>query len=116
MAVDERSVRGMGRLWRPYYGDGGAVDWPRGSATVAAGGVVYRWLEVLSAALLQIVGRVYQPRRNGPVGRKPMPRVVAPDSVYAQVVKVHFCRQTPTPAPNRSSGPPLRLSPNLHLL
>ena len=41
------------------------------------------------AALLQIVGVVYRPRRRGQVGRKPKPRLVAPkDLFYAQVVKV----------------------------
>jgi IS1 family transposase len=41
------------------------------------------------AALLQIVGVVYRPRRRGHVGRKPKPRLVAPKSLlYAQVVKV----------------------------
>jgi IS1 family transposase len=40
-------------------------------------------------ALLQILGRIYRPRRKGKVGRKPKPRVVAPDHLfYAQVVKV----------------------------
>ena len=41
------------------------------------------------AALLQVVGVVYRPRRRGNVGRKPKPRLVAPKNVcYAQVVKV----------------------------
>ena len=41
------------------------------------------------AALLQVVGLVYRPRRRGHVGRKPKPRLVAPKSLfYAQVVKV----------------------------
>jgi hypothetical protein len=41
------------------------------------------------AALLQVVGIVYRPRRRGTVGRKPKPRLVAPkDLFYAQVVKV----------------------------
>jgi IS1 family transposase len=41
------------------------------------------------AALLQVVGIVYRPRRRGHVGRKPKPRLVAPKSLlYAQVVKV----------------------------
>src|SRR5262245_40178723 len=41
------------------------------------------------AALLQVVGVVYRPRRRGHVGRKPTPRLVAPHSLfYAQVVKV----------------------------
>ena len=41
------------------------------------------------AALLQVVGVVYRPRRRGHVGRKPKPRLVAPQSLcYAQVVKV----------------------------
>jgi IS1 family transposase len=41
------------------------------------------------AALLQVVGVVYRPRRRGKVGRKPKPRLVAPkDLFYAQVVKV----------------------------
>ena len=40
------------------------------------------------AALLQVVGIVYRPRRRGHVGRKPKPRLVAPKSLfYAQVVK-----------------------------
>jgi hypothetical protein len=41
------------------------------------------------AALLQVVGIVYRPRRRGHVGRKPKPRLVAPKSLlYAQGVKV----------------------------
>ena len=41
------------------------------------------------AALLQVVGVVYRPRRRGKVGRKPQPRLVAPKNVYyAQVVKI----------------------------
>src|SRR5256886_642539 len=42
-----------------------------------------------TAALLQVVGVVYRPRRRGKVGRKPKPRLVAPQTLfYAQVVKV----------------------------
>lgn len=42
-----------------------------------------------TAALLQVVGVVYRPRRRGKVGRKPKPRLVAPHTLfYAQVVKV----------------------------
>jgi IS1 family transposase len=42
-----------------------------------------------TAALLQVVGRVYRPRRRGKVGRKPKPRLAAPKELYyAQVVKV----------------------------
>src|SRR3954451_12859196 len=42
-----------------------------------------------TAALLQGVGVVYRPRRRGKVGRKPKPRLVAPQTLfYAQVVKV----------------------------
>jgi transposase-like protein len=42
-----------------------------------------------TAALLQVVGVVYRPRRCGKVGRKPKPRLVAPKTLfYAQVVKV----------------------------
>jgi IS1 family transposase len=42
-----------------------------------------------TAALLQVVGVVYHPRRRGKVGRKPNPRLVAPKHLfYAQVVKV----------------------------
>jgi IS1 family transposase len=42
-----------------------------------------------TAALLQVVGVVYRPRRRGQVGRKPKPRLVAPQALfYAQVVKV----------------------------
>jgi hypothetical protein len=41
------------------------------------------------AALLQVVGVVYRRRRRGHVGRKPKPRLGAPqDLFYAQVVKV----------------------------
>jgi hypothetical protein len=41
------------------------------------------------AALLQVLGVVYRPRRRGKVGRKPQPRLVAPTNLcYAQVVKV----------------------------
>ena len=40
-------------------------------------------------ALIQVFGRVYRLRRKGKVGRKPKPRLVAPDNLfYAQVVKV----------------------------
>jgi IS1 family transposase len=42
-----------------------------------------------TAALLQVVGVVYRPRRRGHIGRKPKPRLVAPKTLfYAQVVKV----------------------------
>lgn len=42
-----------------------------------------------TAALLQVVGVVYRPRRRGKVGRKPKPRLAAPKNLfYAQVVKV----------------------------
>jgi IS1 family transposase len=42
-----------------------------------------------TAALLQVVGRVYRPRRRGKVGRRPKPRLAAPKELYyAQVVKV----------------------------
>jgi hypothetical protein len=42
-----------------------------------------------TAALLQVLGLVYRPRRRGKVGRKPKPRLVAPKNLfYAQVVKV----------------------------
>ena len=42
-----------------------------------------------TAALLQVVGVVYRPRRRGKVGRQPKPRLVAPQALfYAQVVKV----------------------------
>ena len=42
-----------------------------------------------TAALLQVVGGVYRRRRRGKVGRKPTPRLVAPQTLlYAQVVKV----------------------------
>jgi transposase-like protein len=41
------------------------------------------------AALLQVVGVVYRRRRRGTVGRKPKPRLVAPQPLlYAQVLKV----------------------------
>jgi hypothetical protein len=41
------------------------------------------------AALLQVLGVVYRRRRQGKVGRKPKPRLVAPNNLfYAQVVKV----------------------------
>jgi hypothetical protein len=41
------------------------------------------------AALLQVLGVVYRPRRRGQVGRKPKPRLGAPTNLfYAQVVKV----------------------------
>ena len=41
-----------------------------------------------TAALLQVGGVVYRPRRRGTVGRTPKPRVVAPQALYdAQVVK-----------------------------
>jgi transposase-like protein len=42
-----------------------------------------------TAALLQVVGVVYRPRRRGHVGRQPTPRLVAPKTLFdAQVVKV----------------------------
>src|SRR5262245_38855712 len=41
------------------------------------------------AALLQVVGVVYRPRRRGKGGRKPQPRLAAPKNLFlAQVVKV----------------------------
>jgi hypothetical protein len=41
------------------------------------------------AALLPVLGVVYRPRRREKVGRKPKPRLVAPQNLfYAQVVKV----------------------------
>jgi IS1 family transposase len=41
------------------------------------------------AALLQVVGVVYRPRRRGKVGRKPNPRLVTPKNLcYAQGVQV----------------------------
>jgi len=40
-------------------------------------------------ALIRVLGRLYRPRRKGKVGRKPTPRLVAPDHLfYAQVVKI----------------------------
>jgi len=40
-------------------------------------------------ALIRVLGRLYRPRRKGRVGRKPNPRLVAPDHLfYAQVVKI----------------------------
>ena len=46
-----------------------------------------------TAALLQLVGVVCRPRRRGKVGRKPKPRLVAPQALfYAQVVNV--CNKT----------------------
>ena len=40
-------------------------------------------------ALIQVLGRVYRPRRKGQVGRHPKPRLIAPkDLFYAQVIKV----------------------------
>ena len=40
------------------------------------------------AALLQVLGVLYRPRRRGKAGRKPKPRLVAPkDLCYAQAVK-----------------------------
>jgi len=45
------------------------------------------------AALLQVLGKVYRPRRKGKVGRFPKPRVVAPPNLfYAQVVP-ELCRR-----------------------
>jgi IS1 family transposase len=45
--------------------------------------------QAYTAALLQVVGIVYRRRRRGKVGRKPKPRLVAPQTLfYAQVVKV----------------------------
>ena len=42
-----------------------------------------------TAALLQVLGVLYRRRRRGKVGRKPKPRLVAPQELfYAQVVKV----------------------------
>lgn len=42
-----------------------------------------------TAALLQVVGSVYHPRRRGHGGRKPKPRLIAPKGLfYAQVGKV----------------------------
>jgi hypothetical protein len=45
--------------------------------------------QAYTAALPQVAGVLYRPRRRGKVGRKPKPRLVAPkDLFYAQVVKV----------------------------
>jgi hypothetical protein len=45
--------------------------------------------QAYTAALLQVGGVVYRPRRRGPVGRQPKPRLVAPKALfYAQVVQV----------------------------
>jgi len=85
------------RSWFLLWGDFG----PRTQATAAAliAQVVARarqlplflpdgW-KAYPAALLQVVGLGYRPRRRGKVGRKPKPRLVAPPALfYAQVVKV----------------------------
>jgi IS1 family transposase/transposase-like protein len=45
--------------------------------------------QVYPAALIQVIGQVYHPRRKGKVGRFPKPRLVAPQNLfYAQVIKV----------------------------
>src|SRR3954452_8934875 len=70
-----------------------------------------------TAALLQVVGVMYRPRRRGKVGRKPKPRLVAPTTLfYAQVVKgrnkaghmVEVRRRVVYGGPRRC-GKPLRL-------
>jgi IS1 family transposase len=70
-----------------------------------------------TAAVLQVVGIVYRPRRRGKVGRKPKPRLVAPPTLfYAQVVKLRnttgrvgeVCRRGVYGGPRRF-GKPLRL-------
>ena len=53
-----------------------------------ASSVPQRW-KVYTAALLQVAGVVYRPRRREKVGRRPEPRLVAPHALCsAQAVKV----------------------------
>jgi hypothetical protein len=70
-----------------------------------------------TAALLQGVGVVYRPRRRGKGGRKPKPRLVAPQPLFsAQVVKVRHkaghmveVRRRVVSGGPRRCGKPLRL-------
>lgn len=70
-----------------------------------------------TAALLQVVGVVYRPRRRGTVGRKPKPRLVAPHNLfYAQVVKVRNQAGRVVNVRRRVVfGGPRRLGKQLHL-
>jgi hypothetical protein len=69
------------------------------------------------AALLQVVGVVYRPRRRGKVGRKPKPRLVAPKNLfYAQGVKVrNKAGQVVEVSRRVVCGGPRRLSKQLRL-
>jgi IS1 family transposase/transposase-like protein len=71
-----------------------------------------------TAALLQVVGVVYRPRRRGKVGRKPKPRLVAPKNLfYAQVVKVrNKAGQVVEVSTRVVCGGPRRFSKQLRLL
>jgi hypothetical protein len=69
------------------------------------------------AALLQVVGMVYRRRRRGKVGRKPQPRLVAPQQLlYAQVVKVRNpAGQVVAVSRRVGFGGPRRFVPQLRL-
>jgi hypothetical protein len=70
-----------------------------------------------TAALLQVVGVVYRPRRRGKVGRTPKPRLVAPKNLfYAQVVKVrNKAGQVVEVSPGVVCGGPRRFRQQLRL-
>ena len=70
-----------------------------------------------TAALLQVVGVVYRRRRRGKVGRKPKPRLVAPQTLfYAQVVKVRNTAGQVVEVSRRVVfGGPRRFGKQLHL-
>jgi hypothetical protein len=65
---------------------------PQGTAAALSAQVVARTQQLplfltdgwrpYTAALLQVLGVVYRPRRRGKVGRKPQPRLVAPKHVF----------------------------------
>ena len=85
----------LGR-WLLLWGDGGPRTQEQGAALVAQGVARGRALPIFCtegwqasrAALLQVVGMLYRRRRRGKVGRKPHPRLVAPQQLFdAQGVK-----------------------------
>ena len=80
-------VSPVGRLRPPHPGHGRHPPRAGRRADPAAPARAHRW-KAYTAALLQVVGVVYRPRRRGKVGRRPKPRLVAPKNLfYAQVVK-----------------------------
>jgi hypothetical protein len=83
--------------WFLLWGDFGARAQEQAAARIAQVVARTRKLPVLltdgwkayTAALLQVVGVIYRPRRRGKGGRQPTPRLVAPTDLFdAQVVQV----------------------------